>query len=141
METIISCTHLFRFSAWCFIVRPVVSSDTLIPTLFSISQSLKKLALSNASPPDMTTILVSNCINEPSNPATSSSVSCCRFLLSFQISHMTQRQLQALCGIRITIGNAEMRCVRRGLYRWKVCESDGRDMITDLQLSNETARV
>src|SRR6185437_9262919 len=90
----------------------------------SIAHSLKKLALSNASPPDITTWRVPNLFNESNSPEISASVSCFRFLLSFHISHITQRQLQALCGINITIGKAVTLWVCKVLYRLYVCCND-----------------
>src|SRR5665213_23698 len=114
----ISFTHLMSCSAWLLMERPVVSNDTLTPAFFKISHKPKKFGFSSASPPDITTCLVPSSFKEASKPLMSCSVSCLRFLLPFQISHITQRQLHALCGISITMGNADMRCVFKVRYLW-----------------------
>src|SRR5690349_7902368 len=107
-----SLTH-FTSSLLCFFnVRPVDNRDTRIFAVRKSSQKRKKEGLSNASPPDISTCWVPSDRNDVSRLETSSRVSCLRFLLSFQISHMTHLQLHALCGIRITSGNTDIRCVR-----------------------------
>ena len=89
-------------------------------SLFKISQNLKKFGFNNASPPDIKTSLVSNFFKVKSRFDTSSSVSCFKLLFPFQMSHMMQRQLHALCGMRITMGNAVMTCDCKLRYLFKV---------------------
>src|SRR5262249_2656924 len=110
--------------AFFLMAKPVESRLTFIFFDCSISQKRKKCSFNSASPPDITTCRVPNLCKLSSSPSMSFSVSCFRFLLSFQISHITQRQLQALCGISITIGSALILCVCSVRYRLKVWYGD-----------------
>src|SRR4029078_12948450 len=95
-DTMILSIKLTICSTFLSIDKPVDNRLILIFCLRRISQNLKKFGFNKASPPDITTSRVPNFFNEESSPITSFSVSCLRFLLSFQMSHITHWQLHAL---------------------------------------------
>src|SRR5678810_595593 len=94
-DTMILSTHRSTWSTFLLSDKPVDNRLTFIFCWRRISQNLKKFGFSNASPPDITTSRVPNFFNDESKPVISFSVSCFRFLLSFQMSHIMHWQLHA----------------------------------------------
>ncbi len=120
METITSSHHLTTSVANTLSSSPVDRSVISIGISRSSSHRVHRFWCINASPPESTTRWTCRLRSDPICRSISSRLSSCLLALACQMSHITQRQLQRLCGISTSIGRLWMRWVVRVAWRRSV---------------------
>ncbi len=140
-------SHQRTISAACRLSSsPVESSVTLICASRSISQSAHRLECISASPPDRTTHCTWSLRIPSTCSANSSRDSSVPLRFAFQMSHMTQRQLQRLCGMSTSTGIVCRRCEVRVSCRRAISSGEimklpywGRIFTTETRRARRTA--